>query len=241
MNITNIIDILTLLIIILFGVIGFSRGFFKQTFSTIGFIIIVVLAWYIKSPIGDFMCTYLPFFKFGGSLSGAASLNIILYQLIAFIITVALLEGIFHFILKITGLLEKILKLTIVLGLVSKIFGLILGLIEGFIIVFIALFFLKQPAFNISQFKDSDLANNILDSTPILSNISSEFVDTFDDIYTLTNDYINQKLDSNEMNYKAIEVMLDKKVVKTDLISKLVKKEKINVVGIDKLLKEYSK
>lgn len=241
MNFTNIMDILTLLIILLFGVIGFGRGFFKQTFSTVGFIIVVVLSWVIKTPLAEFMSLHLPFFKFGGNLSGASSLNIILYQLIAFLIVVLLLEGILQFVLKITGLVEKILNITIVLGAISKVLGLLLGLVEGFVIVFIALFFLKQPAFDIPYFEDSKLTDNILKSTPLLSNIASDFTDTFNDIYALTNDYVEQKLDSNEMNYESIKVMLDHKIVKPGYISKLSKAEKINVQGIDKLIKEYSK
>lgn len=240
MNFTNIIDVVTLLFILLFGVLGFKRGFFKQTCSTVGFIIVVVLAWYIKTPIAEFLSLHLPFFEFGGKVAGAVSLNIILYQLIAFLLVVFILESLFQFILKLTGLLEKILKITIVFGLVSKLLGLLVGLIEGFVVAFIALFFLKQPAFNISQFENSTLANNILNSTPVLSNISSNLVRTFDDIYDLSDKYVNQELDSNTMNYEAIKVMLDHKIVTPNYIYKLVKKDKIKVNGIDKLIIEYS-
>ena len=44
MNITNIIDVLVFLTIVLMGVIGFKKGFLKQTVSTVGFIIVVILA-----------------------------------------------------------------------------------------------------------------------------------------------------------------------------------------------------
>ncbi len=239
MNITNIIDVLIFLTIALMGVIGWKKGVLKQTVSTVGFVLIVIIAFYLKNPIAEFLSLYFPFFKFGGVYGGIVSFNILLYQLIAFLIVILILETILQIIVKITGIIEKILKFTIILGIPSKILGMIVGIIEGFIIVFIALFFFKQPLFNIKQFNDSKLTDKILNSTPILSNISQDFVDTFNDIYDLSEKYTNESMTSDEFDLASIDTMLKHKVITTKYVQKLVDKGKIKLLGIDNIINKY--
>lgn len=239
MSITNIIDVLIFLTIALMGVIGWKKGVLKQTVSTVGFVLIVIIAFYLKNPIAEFLSLYFPFFKFGGVYGGIVSFNILLYQLIAFLIVILILETILQIIVKITGMIEKILKFTIILGIPSKILGMIVGIIEGFIIVFIALFFFKQPLFNIKQFNDSKLTDKILNSTPILSNISQDFVDTFNDIYDLSEKYTNESMTSDEFDLASIDTMLKHKVITTKYVQKLVDKGKIKLLGIDNIINKY--
>ena len=115
----NIVDALIILIILASGVAGFKRGVLKQTVSTVGFIIVVVLAFYLKNPIAEFLSLHFPFFKFSGSFANVTSLNIILYQIISFILVVLLLEVVLGILIRITGIIEKILKYTIILGIPS--------------------------------------------------------------------------------------------------------------------------
>lgn len=239
MNIMNIIDVLIFLTIALMGVIGWKKGVLKQTVSTVGFVLIVIIAFYLKNPIAEFLSLYFPFFKFGGVYGGIVSFNILLYQLIAFLIVILILETILQIIVKVTGIIEKILKFTIILGIPSKILGMIVGIIEGFIIVFIALFFFKQPLFNIKQFNDSKLTDKILNSTPILSNISQDFVDTFNDIYDLSEKYTNESMTSDEFDLASIDTMLKHKVITTKYVQKLVDKGKIKLLGIDNIINKY--
>ena len=239
MNITNIIDVLIFLTIALMGVIGWKKGVLKQTVSTVGFVLIVIIAFYLKNPIAEFLSLYFPFFKFGGVYGGIVSFNILLYQLIAFLIVILILETILQIIVKVTGIIEKILKFTIILGIPSKILGMIVGIIEGFIIVFIALFFFKQPLFNIKQFNDSKLTDKILNSTPILSNISQDFVDTFNDIYDLSEKYTNESMTSDEFDLASIDTMLKHKVITTKYVQKLVDKGKIKLLGIENIINKY--
>src|SRR5574344_615349 len=110
MDLSNVIDIAIILFLIMSGIIGFKRGILRQGIGAIGTILIFILAWNLKNPIGNFLSLNLPFFSFGGIFKGVTSLNIILYQLIAFLIVIAILEIIFNVILNITGIIEKILK-----------------------------------------------------------------------------------------------------------------------------------
>jgi len=235
----NIIDALIILVIIMFGISGFKRGVIKQTVSTVGFVLVVILSFYLKNPIAEFLSLYLPFFEFGGAFVGVTALNILLYQLIAFILVLIILETILQALIKASGFIEKVLKFTIILGIPSKILGLIVGLIEGFIIVFIALFFLRQPAFNIELFDESKLTDKILNSTPVLSNIASGLVETFEDISKLEDNYQGVNINDNGLNLDAIDIMLKHDVITPKYVEKLVEADKINVTGIENVLNKY--
>lgn len=235
----SIVDAIIILLVLACGVAGFKRGVFKQLVTTVGFVLVVVIAFYLKNPVAEFLSLHLPFFTFGGSFANVTSLNIILYQLISFILVVIVLEAILSILIKITGIIEKILKFTIIFGIPSKILGFVVGVVEGFIVVFLLLFFLKQPGFNLKIFDDSKLTDSILKSTPILSQVAGGFVDTFNDLSELGNDYYEQKMDDNTLNLKSIDVMLEHKIITPDYVMKLVDNKKIDVVGIDSVINKY--
>lgn len=235
----NIVDAIIILLILACGVAGFKRGVLKQLVSTVGFVIIVILAFYLKNPIAEFLSLHLPFFNFGGSFANVTSLNIILYQIISFILVVFILEVILGILIRVTGVIETILKFTIVLGIPSKILGFIVGIIEGFIITFLVLFFLRQPGFNLKILEESKLTDPILNSTPVLSQVAGGFVDTFHDLYELGNDYYEQEMDANTLNLRSIDVMLEHKIITPDYVVKLVDAKKIEVTGIDSVINKY--
>lgn len=238
-DVMNIVDAIIMLLILACGVAGFKRGVLKQTVSTVGFIIVVILAFYLKNPIAEFLSLHLPFFSFGGNLANTVSLNIILYQLISFILVILVLETVLGILIRITGIIEKILKFTVILGIPSKILGFVVGVVEGFIITFILLFFLRQPGFNLKIFDGSKLTNPILNSTPVLSQVAGDFVDTFNDLYELGNDYYEQKLDANTLDLKSIDVMLEHKIITYNYVIKLVDAKKIKITGIDNVINKY--
>ena len=64
---------------------------------------------------------------------------------------------VFNIILWVTNLFEKLLKMTVILAIPSKILGFLLGLVEGYILVFALSFLLTQPALNIDVVQESKL------------------------------------------------------------------------------------
>jgi len=235
----NIVDAIIILLVLACGLAGFKRGVFKQLVTTVGFVLVVVLAFYLKNPIAEFLSLHLPFFTFGEGVANAISFNIILYQLISFILVIIVLETVLQVLIKVTGIVEKILKFTIILGIPSKILGFIVGIVEGFIITFLILFFLRQPGFNLKIFDESKLTDPILKSTPVLSQVAGGFVDTFNDLYELGNDYYEQKMDEDTLNLKSIDVMLEHKIITPNYVVKLVDANKIKVTGIDSVINKY--
>ena len=152
----NIIDIIIIIYILLSGIIGYKRGVFKELVLCLGTILVFYLAYQFKDPLGEFLLLKLPMFDFPNLFKGAITLNILVYQLLAFIIVLAVLLIIFNVIVSITGIFEKILRITIILGIPSKILGFLVGLVEGYVITFVVLFFLTQPAFSFDLFMNRD-------------------------------------------------------------------------------------
>ena len=219
----NFVDILIIIVLISGGITGAHNGFFKQSVVLIGTIICFILAWMFKNPIANFLSFNLPFFSF----NGLKSLNILFYQLVAFLSLLALLSAVLIVLIKITGVFEKILKFTIVLGIPSKILGFIVGLIETYIIVFAVLFFAKQPIFNQELFDESTLTPVIINSSPGLSNIVENMNDSLKDIYTITKNYEDNK-DENRTNKEIIDSLLKHKVINQNYVDKTKKQGKID-------------
>lgn len=223
----GIVDILIIIFILSFGILGSKRGFFKQTVTTVGSILVFVLAYYFKDGVANFLTFNLPFFNFKGEILGLTSLNIIMYQLIAFLLMVLIFSGILAVIIKITGIFEKILRLTIVLGIPSKILGFILGLVEGYVITYIIIFILMLPILKIDIIDNSSFARPILKSSPVISNIVGTTKDTCLSIYDLVNDYSKDK-DKDKFNKEAIRIMLSNNMITKSYVEELINKGKLD-------------
>ena len=218
----NIIDAIIILVILFVGVVGLKRGFFNQLVMTVGLLIVYVISFKLKEPIANWMSLNFPFFNFGG----LTSLNIILYQVIAFIIVFSLVMIIFRIVLKLTGAFEKILKFTIILGIPSKILGFILGLIEGYIVVFIAVFIISQPFVKSDIVAGSKYREKILNSSPVLSNIASSTNDAIKDIYEVQKNYVDSK-NLEEYNKEVVRILVEYEMVTEDYIDKLIESGKL--------------
>lgn len=237
MNITNIVDIIIVLVVALWGIYGFKRGFVKQGVMTIGTVLMFIIAFYLKNPVAEFLSLTLPFIKIPGLL-GIEALNILFYQIISFIIVVSILEIVLNLLIKVSGIIETLLKFTIIFGLPSKILGFILGVVEAVVIVYVVLVFLSQPMFNLKVFNDSKLTPTILNNVPGLSNVASGIVETFTDVYELTDKY-SRTNDSVGYTRDAIDIMLKHKVIDVEYVEKLVEQNKVTANGIDNVLNNY--
>ena len=140
----NIVDLIIIILILFGAVIGFKRGFTKSLVSAVGLIAIVIIAFLLKNPVSTVLYEHLPFFQFGGVIKGVTVLNIALYELLAFIIVLAILGIVLKILMIATSIFERILTLTIILGIPSKILGAIIGALEWFILVFIGLYVFNE-------------------------------------------------------------------------------------------------
>lgn len=223
----NVVDVIIIALLILGGVAGFKAGVIKKLTDFIGIFLVIILAFYLKNYISVIMYENLPFFNFFGLINGIDALNILLYEVIAFLVIFIALLFVLKVVLMLTGLVEKILKATVILSIPSKLLGIVVGVIEMYVYLFLILVIVSLPIFDSSFLKDSKMNNFILNNTPVLSGVSEEIIDIYGDVYNIID---NRKNKTNEqLNEEILKVLIDKKVVTKESAKKLVDKNKIHI------------
>ena len=236
------IDIVILLLLLMFGVAGWKQGVIKEVVQLGGMVVILVISFMFKDELGNIFCKWLPFFDFAGSpVEGMVSLNILIYQLLGFLAIFVILYGVYSLLLKVSGILQKLVDWTIILLIPSKIGGLIVGLLEGYILIFILLLLiLGLPTNMTSNYRNSEMVNKIVYETPVLSTAAKDVTNTFKDIYELTDEVINENLDKNEANLRTIDIMLKYDLVTPKTVEQLVVLDKLKgVKGLDPIIQKY--
>lgn len=236
----NIFDIGIILLFVSFIVIGFKHGVIKELVSLIGIIVVFLVAFYLKDFLGNILCTFLPFFKFTGSIEGITTVNILVYQIIAFIIIFSILLTIYAAALKVSKLVQTLVNLTIVLIIPSKILGAIVSFIKGYIILFSIFIVLMIPLKNQPLYYESKLINQILYKTPLLSTQTNIFITATTEIYNLGDKVSKKEISSNEGNSQALDIMLKYKIISRDTAEKLINSKKLeNINNAENILNKY--
>ena len=224
----GIVDFIIVIFLILGAIVGFKNGAIKEGTKFIGFFVIVIVSFLLKDKLMVVLYENLPFFDFFGLIKGLESVNVLLYQLISFLIIFLALLFVLRVLIVITGLIEWILKMTVFLSIPSKLLGIVVGMIEYYVYVFIALYILSIPIFNLKIINESKLGNNILEKTPVLSGM----VDNTVDVYTRVWDIIKTQqkeegLTDAKVNQLVLATLLDNKLITVDSAKTLVEANKI--------------
>lgn len=235
MNI-NLVDAIILLIILLGGVIGFKEGVIKKLTSVVGLVIVIVLSFILKNKLSVIFYENLPFFNLWGAFKGIQVLNVLFYEMLAFVIIASVLTIVYRLILGFTGIIEKVLKATVILSIPSKILGFIVGLIENYIWVYLILFILTLPVINLKEVYESKTAVFIMEKTPILSKYTNKTLDIYNDLYAIID---SEGTKTNEqVNEEAMDLMLKYEIITKDSARKLIDKNKV-IVNDDSFLNKY--
>lgn len=234
------VDIAILIIILLSALMGFKRGFTRELVSCVGFIVCLILAYFLKNPVSAFMYEHLPFFAFGGIIKGVIVLNILVYEVLAFLLVLFILSLLLKIVNLITNIFEKILTATIIFGIPSKLLGMILGAIKGTILSFIVVFILSLPIFNTNYLNDSKICKGILNYTPILSQVTNKTKIVFDEFKSLKDKY--DGTDTNQFNLDALDLFLKYDIIDIESADKLYNAGKFKLVNnVESVLDKYRK
>lgn len=236
----NILDIVLLICFAVFLISGFKRGVIKELVSLVGIIAVFFFSFSFKGIIGNFLCYILPFFKFKGPIAGLTTINIMFYQIIAFLIIYFLLIGIYHFCVRISKIIQKAVNMTIILIIPSKILGAIVSLLKGYMIIYAVLLLVMIPFGSNKDINESVILNGMIYNTPILSGYVNSFVQPVKEIYELGDKVSKKEISTNDANLKSLDIMLKYKVVNKKVIEKLVDMKKLdNIDNIDSVLSKY--
>ena len=236
----NVFDIGIILLLVMFIIVGFKNGAIRELFALVGIIVVFVLSYSLKGILGNILCIVLPFFKITGVVEGLSVMNILLYQAIAFMIVFAILLTLYEILLKVSKSIQKIVNLTIILILPSKILGGIIAFVKGWIVLFAVFLCLMIPLKNTELFTSSTMVNKIIYNTPVLSSHSSNFINSVEEIYNLGKQLSNKEISKNEANLKTLDLMLKHKIVDKSTVEQLVKLHKLDdVSNIESVLNKY--
>ena len=236
----NILDIGIVLILIMSAIIGFKRGAIKEIVSLVGIIIVFIVAFAFKGVLGNVLCKWLPFFNFAGNLEGVTVLNILLYQLIAFLIIYSLLFSVYMIVMKISGVVQKLVHMTVILWLPSKIIGAVVAFITGYVMVFVVLLALLIPLKDTDIFIESRFANYIVYDTPILAGSADNISSSINEVYTLGEELSKGDISKNEANLETMDILLKYKIVSPETARQLIVLDKLDgISGLDSVIKRY--
>lgn len=234
----NIFSVIVILLIISSGVMGLKKGFLKESVVFIGTILVYIISFLLKDKIGLVLCKWFPFFSF----DGLQTLNILVYQLIAFVFIATILFSIATIIFKLTGIIQKLVDITIILTLPSKILGFIFGILEGYIVMFLILIILAIPLRNVELFKESTVVTKIMYNSPILSKTLGGVPKAIEDILDVTTEIQKNDYNKNKVALDIMKIELDHNIISKEDTLDLIERGKLDKVqGIKSFVKNYSK
>ena len=224
----DIISVAVILVILLCGVLGFKKGVIKTGVQLIGTICVLIIAYALKDSVANLLMKYLPFFNFGGIFEGITAINILMYEMISFIVIFILLYCILNILLTLSGAVEKLLKFTIILAIPSKILGFILGLMEGVIFTYMILFvFLHLPQTE-NMVMDSKVALVVLERTPFIGSVALKTTLALEKINDIVTD-LNDDTSRDEINFNVIHTLVYYKIISQEDVEELMNSGKLRV------------
>ena len=236
----NILDVAIILILIMSAIVGFKRGAIKEIVSLVGIIIVFIVAFSFKGVLGNVLCKWLPFFNFAGNLEGVTVLNILLYQLIAFLIIYSLLFSVYMIVMKISGIVQKIIHMTVILWLPSKLIGAVVAFVTGYVMIFVVLLALLIPLKDTDIFRESRFANYIVYDTPVLASSADNISSSINEVYTLGEDLSKGDISKNEANLETMDILLKYKIVSPKTARQLMVLDKLDgISGLDRVIQKY--
>ena len=200
----NLVDIFFLLIILVCGLIGLKRGFFKELVLTVGYIILLIVSYKLITPTANLIISLV---KVGNN-----PINLLIYQIIAFLVVFIILGIIFQLIVFLTNILEKLLNVTIVLGIFSKILGFVLGLVKGVIVAYLLSLLFTLPMFNnIAMFRNSSVRTELLTKMPNIK------------LNKIVNEISKLDINSNDFNKQVLQILIKYNILTKEKVIDMVK------------------
>lgn len=204
---------------------GYKKGFLESSIRFLGTVVAFIGAYLFKNPISVFLYTHLPFFKFGGMFKGISILNVVLYELIAFILLFIAIMVVINIVCKITGLVDRLLSFILLFGLPNKILGAIMGFIESIIILYFMVFALKLGCNMFGYNLEPSLADDIV-NMPILKETFGSSLSSLEEVANLAVEYKDTQ-DKEEFNNKAIDIFVKYEVITEENLQILIDNGKI--------------
>lgn len=222
----NWIDIVILAIVAIFTLSGIKRGFIKTAVSIVGMCAILIVSYKLKHVVAGVLMSKLPFFNFPGLFNGITAMNILVYEIISFIVIFIILYCFLNILISLSGIIEKLLKITVILAIPSKIMGGMLGFLEGIIVAFLFVFALLHFPLTTEMISKNKLAVITLERTPIIGSMALPTSLAMEDISKILIEAKNSE-DKDDANFKVLHSLIYYQIIKSEDAQKLIDDHKI--------------
>ena len=214
----NVIDGLIVLFLGIGLFVGYKRGAIGMLVSLISTILIFYLSYYFRRPLATFLYTNMPSINLGSGFENVFSINILFYNVVAFVLLFVVLSAIFGIVVQVGNLFSKIVDKTVVLTLPSKLIGMFIGLLEAYVFCFIFLLVFSSISFSNNYINSSKLTNVILNKTPLTTD--------FNNIHKAFQKINDMKGDKN-IGKESLDILKEYNIIDQEKIEKLVDSGKI--------------
>ena len=234
----NYLDTVLAVMLVYAAYKGWKTGGISSLINLVGTLIVIVASYFLKDPISVLLYKNLPFFSFGGLFLGITSINICVYEAVSYLICVFVLGTLLAILIRVTGLIDRIVNKTLILSLPSKILGIVASVLQYYIFAFVLVFIMAQVPYTTKHVTESKAAPIILEKTPVMSTITNDIYHTVTEIYDIAIK-ADGDADKTKANYDALEVLLKYKVISTKNAKDLLDKGKLQVENSEELLEKY--
>lgn len=224
----KISEIVIIIIILLGALIGFKKGAIKEIFELVGTISIIIIAYLLKGYLASLLIKLLPFFNFKGYV-GLYSINFLIYDVISFIIIFVLLYCILNILINLAGFIDKLINLSVIFALPSKIIGLVLGMVNALVFIFLLCYIAMQIPHTQKYVMESKVSTSILERTPIVNVVCSKGILVGEDVYNKLSNYSFKEEDTQDMNLQIATSVAKYGLVDKTLIQEVINKGKLNL------------
>ena len=224
----KISEIVIIIIILLGALIGFKKGAIKEIFELVGTISIIIIAYLLKGYLASLLIKLLPFFNFKGYV-GLYSINFLIYDVISFIIIFVLLYCILNILINLAGFIDKLINLSVIFALPSKIIGLVLGMVNALVFIFLLCYIAMQIPHTQKYVMESKVSTSILERTPIVNVVCSKGILVGEDVYNKLLSYSFKEEDTQDMNLQIATSVAKYGLVDKTLIQEVINKGKLNL------------
>ena len=232
----NVVDYIILIILLLSALKGFKSGLLPSIVNFVGTFLVFIIAFYIKQPISILLYENLPFLNFAGIFKGVIAINILFYEALAYGLAIVLLGIVFGIVKRISVWLNKLINITIFLNLPSKIMGAVIGLLEGILYCFILLFIGSVVNATTKYVNESKYSSIILNNIPILNSVTSNLINSGEEIYNVV---LKNENNTNQANLETIDILMKNEILSYESAKKLIDDKKLNINGVEVLVEKY--
>ena len=224
--VSAVISIIVILVLVSDIIAGYKKGFLENTIKFLRVVISMLIAYLFKGSLSSYLYLNYPFFNLDGIFKGVSSVNILIYEVLAFFVLYIIVSLILKIICDILKLEERLLRLISIIGVPNKIMGAIFGGLKSLIFLYfiLSLFFVVSTFFEIDT--GESLGDYIVD-IPILKNTFGSVLDSFDQISELALEYEHIQ-DKSQLNTDAIDILLKYDIISEDNLELLIESGKVD-------------